>query len=66
MNRLSKQLEMVLDNICFHGCKYVRECILKMQINETVQETKSINTIETQIVLKELISIMEVYDMQKN
>jgi len=66
MNRINKQLEIVLDNICFHGCKYVRECILKMQKNETVKETKSINTTETQIILQELISIMEVYDMQNH
>ena len=66
MNRINKQLEEVLDDICFHGCKYVRECIIKMQKNETVKETKSINTTDTKIILHELISIMEVYDMQKN
>jgi len=64
MNRMSKQLEDVLDNICHHGCTYVRECIVKIKAREIVIEVKSINPMEQQIVLQELISIMEIYDMQ--
>ena len=64
MNRINKNLEVILDEICHHGCKYVRECIVKIQSREVVTEMKSINSMEQQIVLHELISIMEVYDMQ--
>jgi len=65
MNRINKQLEIVLDAICHHGCSYVRECILKLKSDKIVIEVKSISIDEQQIVLQELISIMEVYDMQK-
>ena len=66
MNSIDKHLEIVLDDICHNGCKYVRECIIKIQSNEGVAEVSSINKIEQQIILQELISIMDVYDMQKN
>jgi len=66
MNRLNKNLEVVLDIICHQGCTYVRECIFNIQTNIEVIEVQSINSEEQQIILNELISIMEVYDMQKN
>jgi len=65
MNRINRQLEIVLDNICHHGCKYVRECIIKIKTDEVFIEIKSITIDEQQIILQELVSIMDVYDMQK-
>ncbi len=66
MNRIKKHLDIILDNICYNGCNYVRECISKIQTNETVTEVIFIDISEQQIILQELISIMEVYDMQEN
>ncbi|VAX00917.1 hypothetical protein MNBD_GAMMA22-956 [hydrothermal vent metagenome] len=66
MKRLSKQLEVVLDKICHQGCTYVRQCIIKLKNDELVNEANSINIDEQQIILQELVSIMEIYDMQQN
>ncbi len=66
MKCISKQLEAVLDNICHQGCTYVRQCIIKFRNDELVSEADSINIDEQQIILQELVSIMEVYDMQNN
>ena len=64
MNRINTKLEDVLDNICHHGCNYVRACIVKLQAHEIFTEVEFINPMDKKIVLQELMSIMEVYDMQ--
>ncbi len=66
MNRINKQLEAVLDNICHQGCTYVRQCIIKLKNDELINEAHTINIDEQQIILQELVSIMEVYDMQNH
>ncbi len=66
MKRIEKHLEIVLDNICHQGCIYVRECIVNIQTKAAVIEINSISMDEQQIILHELISIMDVYDMQKH
>jgi len=66
MKRINKQIEIILDAICHRGCPYVRECIVKIRSNRIVVEAKSVNMEEQQLILQELVSIMDVYDMQKN
>ena len=59
---MDKNICDIVESICEQGCQSVNKKITQLQNNETCDETSNLDASEKQIVLKELITIMQVYD----
>ena len=56
------RLSQYLDHLCNQGCTAVREAIEQMEAGDSLPELASLNHAEQQHLLRELKSIMAVYD----
>lgn len=60
MNQISVQ--HCIEALCQKGCREVLETIRKLENKSSVDETTGMNEEEIQAVLKELKSIMAIYE----
>jgi hypothetical protein len=64
MPGLSPKIQDCVDQLCSHGCGSVRELILQLEQGELPDGTAHLDATERQQVLRELKSIIAVYDMK--
>lgn len=55
-------VEQVVNAVCALGCARVRECITALRDAQTLPEYASLNRAQRDRLLRELRSIMKVYD----
>jgi hypothetical protein len=58
----SVQIEHIVENICGHGCVYVRQVIDSLQAGDVASVKELSDTADSKKVLAELCAIMAVYD----
>jgi hypothetical protein len=57
-----KQLEQVVDSICGRGCRYVNQILSDDAARSECRELAGLGRSREQLVLKELATVMAVYD----
>ena len=59
------KLSRYLDNLCLQGCTVVREIIAQLETGGSIPELAELDPAERQHLLRELKSIMAVYDARE-
>ena len=57
-----QQLEKVIDSICGRGCRYVNRILSDDTARQECPELSGLSSPRKQLVLKELATVMAVYD----
>lgn len=61
---LPVHLQLIIDDICGHGCNHVNRIIETLQHEEVIEMMESLNSYERALVLNELKAIMTVYEQR--
>ena len=61
-SRDTKPLQPIIEALCAKGCRQVWRDIQALEHGETLAETRGLNAVELDQVLRELKEIMAVYD----
>ena len=56
------KLQHIIEQLCTTGCERVNEVIEILENQGSIEETRTLNSEESQHVLQELKTIMAVYD----
>jgi len=58
------KLQHIIEQLCTTGCERVNEVIDILEKQGSIEETRTLNSEESQHVLQELKTIMAVYDQE--
>ncbi|MDJ0881258.1 MAG: hypothetical protein QNJ56_06370 [Gammaproteobacteria bacterium] len=62
----NKQMNRVVDSICHRGCRYVNTLLMDVDARRSCQELQDLNADQQIGVLRELKSVMAVYNKTGN
>ena len=60
----NEKTQHIIEQLCTTGCERVNEVIEILERQESIEETRTLNSEESQYVLQELKTIMAVYEQE--